>query len=268
MLKGKTTTKTVTTGDSGKYSLFYLGKKGKKDGIEIQIVWETGVTSTESFEALNKDILVNLAIYAKENNLLELDGWNTLEKLADRSKLTEQLVKQAKLHSLKYSPRYKYGFEVPKNYKDAERLDRKNRNHDWMDADKVEHEQLREYNVFIDRGKFAGCRIPCGYQLIRVHTIIDVKVDGRHKARVVADRHLTAAPWSLIIICMYFMYFHPEKGEGGGGGHTLCVCLTCAACGDRLLKVDNRTIPNIHLRTIIIYSGRTYHWFISLIHSF
>ena len=92
------------------------------------------------------------------------------------------MIKQAKLHSLKYSTRYKYGFEVPKNYKDAERLDRKNGNHDWMDANKLEHEQLRKYDVFTDKGRFAGCRIPRGYQLIRVHTIFDVKVDGRHKA--------------------------------------------------------------------------------------
>ena len=58
----------------------------------------------------------------------------------------------------------------------------------------MEHEQLTEYNVFIDKGRFAGCKIPRGYQLIRVHTIFDVKVDGRHKARVVADGHLTAIP--------------------------------------------------------------------------
>ena len=30
--------------------------------------------------------------------------------------------------------------------------------------------------------------------MIRVHTIFDVKVDGRHKSRVVADGHLTATP--------------------------------------------------------------------------
>ena len=30
--------------------------------------------------------------------------------------------------------------------------------------------------------------------MIRVHTIFDVKVDGRHKARVAADGHLTATP--------------------------------------------------------------------------
>ena len=63
-----------------------------------------------------------------------------------------------------------------------------------MDENKLEHEQLREYDVFTDKGRFAGCKIPLGYQLIRVHTIFDVKVDGRHKARVVADGHLTATP--------------------------------------------------------------------------
>ena len=117
-----------------------------------------------------------------------------MKRLADRSKLTERLVKQTKLHSLKYLQRYKYGFEVPKNYKDAEPLDRKNGNHDWIDANKLEHKQLTEYNVIKDEGQFAGYRIPCGYQLIRAHTIVDVKVNGRHKARVVADIYLSATP--------------------------------------------------------------------------
>ena len=56
------------------------GKKEKdKTGIEILVYWETDATSTESFKALKKDIPVDLAIYAKENNLLELDGWDTLK---------------------------------------------------------------------------------------------------------------------------------------------------------------------------------------------
>ena len=51
-----------------------------------------------------------------------------------------------------------------------------------MDSNKLEHEQLKEYEVLADKEKFTGCRIPRGYQLIRVHTIFDVKVDGQHKA--------------------------------------------------------------------------------------
>ena len=76
------------------------GKKVKdRTGIEIQVVWETGAMSIEPFEALKNDIPVDLTIYARENNLLELDGWNALKRLADKSKLTERLVKKAKLHS-------------------------------------------------------------------------------------------------------------------------------------------------------------------------
>ena len=49
-------------------------KKENDDTIEIQLVWETGIMSTKCFQALKKDVPVDLAIYAKENNLLELHG--------------------------------------------------------------------------------------------------------------------------------------------------------------------------------------------------
>ena len=35
---------------------------------------------------------------------------------------------------------------------------------------------------------------PPGYQIFRVHLIFAVKYDGRHKARLVADGHLTPEP--------------------------------------------------------------------------
>ena len=149
------------------------GKKGKDDKIEIQLVWETSATSTECFEVLKKDILVDLAIYAKENNLLEPDGLKILKRLADRSKLTKRLVKQAKLCSLKYSTTYKYGYEIPKNYKDVECLNKQNGNTNQMNVNKLEHKQVAGYDAFKDRGFFAGCMIPCSYQLIRVHTKVD-----------------------------------------------------------------------------------------------
>ena len=60
--------------------------------------------------------------------------------------------------------------------------------------EKLEHKQLNNYDAFVDKGKFVGCRIPEGFQLIRVHTIFDVKVDGRYKRCVVADGNLIATP--------------------------------------------------------------------------
>ena len=37
-----------------------------------------------------------------------------------------------------------------------------------------------------------------GYQIIRAHLIFAVKYDGRHKARLVADGHLTPEPGKSI----------------------------------------------------------------------
>ena len=44
-------------------------------------------------EPLGNRIVLTHFFDAKENDLLEFDGWNTLKRLADRSKLTERLVK-------------------------------------------------------------------------------------------------------------------------------------------------------------------------------
>jgi hypothetical protein len=58
----------------------------------------------------------------------------------------------------------------------------------------MEHEQLSEYKVFINKGKFHEGNIPEGYRKIKVHTIFDVKHDGRNKARVVAIGNITDVP--------------------------------------------------------------------------
>ena len=51
---------------------------------------------------------------------------------------------------------------------------------------------MEAYEVFKDQGHKATP--PLGYKTIRVHLIYDVKHDGRHKARLVADGHLTDVP--------------------------------------------------------------------------
>ena len=50
------------------------GKKGVDDKIEVQMLWETGATPIKCFKMLYTDIPVELAVYAKENNLLEEGG--------------------------------------------------------------------------------------------------------------------------------------------------------------------------------------------------
>ena len=61
--------------------------------------------------------------------------------------------------------------------------------------------QINEYETFIDKGKAKygtdkkkPTNAPKDYTQIRVHLVFDVKHDGRHKARLVADGHLTSLP--------------------------------------------------------------------------
>ena len=102
------------------------------------------------------------------------------------------MANQAKLRQLYSTPKFKYGFEIPRNYNHAIKIDQDNGNTKWQDATKLEQGSMDEYQVFTDKGHRA--EPPPGYKVIRVHLIYDVKHDGRHKARLVADGHLTDIP--------------------------------------------------------------------------
>jgi hypothetical protein len=173
-------------------------KVGDKDykgsAYNVQIEWEGGEITTEPLNLIAKDDPVTCAIYGAENNLLDKEGWKRFKKIAQRQKKLIRMAKQAYLRSFRSAPKYKYGFEVPKNYEDAIRLDKINGNNKWMDAIKTELGQIDEYNTFKDFGHKDKVRPPEGFKRIRVHLIFDVKHDGRQKARLVADGHLTDAP--------------------------------------------------------------------------
>jgi Reverse transcriptase (RNA-dependent DNA polymerase) len=101
------------------------------------------------------------------------------------------MINQAKLQSFNTAPRYKYGYEIPRTYEQAKWLDQKNGNTLWGDATALELAQIDEYITFINKGHHTKASPPNGFKKIRVHLVFDVKHDGRHKARLVADGHLT-----------------------------------------------------------------------------
>jgi hypothetical protein len=104
------------------------------------------------------------------------------------------MVNQAKLKSFHTATKYKYGYEIPRTYEHAKRLDEKNGNTLWGDATVLELKQIDEYVTFIDKGHHIKVAPPTGFKKIRVHIVYDVKHNGRHTARLVADRHLTDIP--------------------------------------------------------------------------
>jgi hypothetical protein len=157
----------------------------------LQIEWENGEITTEPLGIIAADDPVTCAIYAREKGLLDQPGWKRFKGIARREKKYLRMVNQAKLRSYNTAPRYKYGHEVPRDYKHAMRLDERNGNKRWQEAIDLELSQIDEYETFEDKGKSPP---PAGYKKIRVHLVFDVKPSGKHKARLVADGHLTEVP--------------------------------------------------------------------------
>ena len=79
-------------------------------------------------------------------------------------------------------------------------FDTENKNSKWYDAIKLELESMQECKVFkkwdkaiLDKHKKV-MNPPKGYHKITVHLVFAIKFDGTHKARLVADGHLTPEP--------------------------------------------------------------------------
>ena len=162
------------------------------------VEWESGEVTYEPPTLISKDDPITCAVYAKKHDLLDTTGWKHLKRYAKTSKRLIRAVKQSRIRQVRTSVRYQHGFQVPKDYNDAIRLDKENSNTHWQDAMDLELTQIHEYKVFKDTGKaqFHNGKVvtPDGFQKIRVHFVYAVKHDGRFKARHVADGHLTKEP--------------------------------------------------------------------------
>jgi hypothetical protein len=176
------------TGHEGPHTANHPSYKGSR--FNVMIEWENGEITSEPLSNIAADDPVTCAIYARENGLLDTPGWVRFKTIAKREKKYLRMVKQAKLRSFRTSKQYQYGFEIPRNYEDAMRLDRLNNNDRWAKAIQEEMDSIDSYKVFTNHGSTP----PPDHRKIRVHFVFAVKHDGRHKARLVADGHLTTTP--------------------------------------------------------------------------
>ena len=144
-------------------------QKGSKYNVMVE--WESGEVTYEPLTLISKEDPINCAVYAKKL------GWNHPKRHAKISKRLIRAVKQSWTHQVRASARYQHGFQVPKDYNDAIRLDEENSNTHWQDAMNLELTGKAQFH----NGKAVT---PDGFQ----------KHDGRFKARLVADGHLTKEP--------------------------------------------------------------------------
>ena len=164
----------------------------KGSHYNVLVVWEDGSRTYEPLHIIGADCPVVCAEYAERNGLLEAPGWKRFRNIAKNKKKMRRMLNQAKLQSFRRTPVYQFGFKVPRTPQEAIAIDKENGNTRWQDAMALEMSQLQEYQTFTSLGKNA--KPPDGYKRIRVHFVFAVKHDGRHKARLVADGHLTDTP--------------------------------------------------------------------------
>ena len=69
--------------------------KGCKYNVLVD--WETGEKTYEPLSVLATDDPVTCAIYANENDLLHIDGWNRFRNLAKRDKTLTRAVMQSRI---------------------------------------------------------------------------------------------------------------------------------------------------------------------------
>ena len=125
--------------------------KGSKYNVMVE--WESGEVTYEPLTLISKDDPIICAVYAKKHDLLDTTGWKHLKRYAKTSKRLIRAVKQSRIRQVRASARYQHGFQVPKDYNDAIRLDKENSNTHWQDAMDLELTQIHEYKVFKDTGK-------------------------------------------------------------------------------------------------------------------
>jgi hypothetical protein len=129
------------------------------------VEWENGEITTEPLSVIAADDPVTCAIYAKEHDLLDTTkGWKHFRNLAKREKHFLQQVKQAKLHSYHSAPKYKFGYQIQRDYEEAMKFDELNHNDRWDQSVKAKMKQLDDYCCFIDASIYGKDSPPSDYK--------------------------------------------------------------------------------------------------------
>jgi hypothetical protein len=157
-------------------------------GWNLCVEWKDGNTSWERLEDIKESNPVEFDEYAASKSLLNTPDfvWWAPLVLKKRSRIIANVTK------CYHKRTHKFGIEVPKNWDDFVRLDKKNDNTIWQDSVRKE---IKFQNCIQDSKRKIITPHPPTYQEIRCHMIFDVKMEYfRCKARFVAGEHTTDTP--------------------------------------------------------------------------
>ena len=110
---------------SGKWFRAIIGHQGpllgsdpdqKGSKYNVQVEWETEEITFEPLSIVAPDNPVICAAYAKENDLLALEGWCSFRSLAKKDKVLTRAIKRSKMSQVRGSQTYMFGCLIPINY--------------------------------------------------------------------------------------------------------------------------------------------------------
>ena len=164
------------------------GKTKTTKGWEICILWKDTSFTWVPMKDLKHAYPVELAIYAKANNLSEEPAFKWWIHHVIKKK--HQII--SKIKSKYWQRSHKYGIRIPKTVKEALLLDKENNDDLWQQAIQLEMPKIRKAMRIFD----GDPKSLIGYQQITGHIIFDIKLgeNFRRKARYVADGHKTETP--------------------------------------------------------------------------
>jgi hypothetical protein len=155
------------------------------------VKWRDGSSDWIAMKDLKESYPVELALYATGQKIDDEPAfaWWVPYALNKRKRILQ------KVKSKYWSRTHKYGIRMPKDINEAIEIDREQGNTLWMDAIKLEMQ-----NVRIAFEEFDGDpNALVGYTQITGHLVFDVKLDEnfRRKAQYCADGHKSGAPASV-----------------------------------------------------------------------
>ena len=106
----------------------------KNSKYNVQVECETGEITYEPLSIITADDPVTCAVYAKENDLLAVQGWCRLRNLAKKDKVLAGAIKQSKIRQVRRSQTYMFGYLIPRNYMEAMQFHSENKDSKWYDA--------------------------------------------------------------------------------------------------------------------------------------
>ena len=183
---------------------FIYAKNGNKHrkfttrGWKFLVRWKDGSTDWKSLKELKLSYPLELAEYAKANDLIEEPAfaWWAYDALRTHTRII------SKTKTKYWRTTHKYGIELPHSVEEALAIDTKNKNNLWRNAIEKEMKKIKLMGTFEKYDKYTPDDIRKnrtflpGFKEITLHMIFDVKLDSNftRKARLVADGHKTDPP--------------------------------------------------------------------------